>query len=143
MSELSRAISAASVPDPIDVQVGANIRARRKELHVSQTALADYLGLTFQQVQKYERGANRVSASVLWRMCTRLDCPITYPFEGLATIKSGDLASGRTAKAMRALDAVPELEEVPTLPLQARKALGLVIKGLLWGDAATQQGAQA
>jgi transcriptional regulator with XRE-family HTH domain len=53
------------MPDPIDVEVGARIRARRRALGLSQTALADVLGLTFQQIQKYERGTNRVSASKL------------------------------------------------------------------------------
>lgn len=61
------------MPDPIDVEVGARIRARRKSLAMSQTRLADTLGLTFQQVQKYERGTNRVSASVLVRIARTLD----------------------------------------------------------------------
>jgi transcriptional regulator with XRE-family HTH domain len=52
-------------PDPIDVAVGARVRARRKALGLSQTGLAEALGLTFQQIQKYERGANRISASKL------------------------------------------------------------------------------
>ena len=66
------------MPDPIDVGVGARIRIRRRELDLSQSALGQHLGLTFQQVQKYERGANRVSASRLWRMAIVLDVPITY-----------------------------------------------------------------
>ena len=52
-------------PDPIDVAVGARVRIRRRWLGFSQTQLATALGITFQQVQKYERGANRVSASML------------------------------------------------------------------------------
>lgn len=58
-------------PNPIDVAVGQRIRARRRELHQSQGDLAKALGITFQQVQKYERGANRVSASRL------VDCAST------------------------------------------------------------------
>ena len=54
-------------PDPIDVTVGAAIRFRRKEIDHSQSALAEALGVTFQQVQKYERGTNRISASMLVR----------------------------------------------------------------------------
>ena len=53
-------------PDPIDVAVGHRIRVRRKWLGISQSTLADHLGVSFQQVQKYERGANRTSASMLW-----------------------------------------------------------------------------
>ena len=54
-------------PDPIDLAVGVRIRIRRKLLNVSQSALAEHLGISFQQVQKYERGANRISASMLVR----------------------------------------------------------------------------
>ena len=53
-------------PNPVDVHVGLRIRLRRKELGVSQEKLAEAIGLTFQQVQKYERAANRVSASKLY-----------------------------------------------------------------------------
>ena len=63
-------------PDPIDIDVGARIRARRAVLGVSQTKLATALGLTFQQVQKYERGDNRVSASTLVRVAGALDTSV-------------------------------------------------------------------
>ena len=63
-------------PDPIDIAVGARIRMRRRHVGVSQQALADELGVSFQQVQKYERGANRVSASVLVKIARRLDCTV-------------------------------------------------------------------
>ena len=71
-------------PNPIDLHVGARIRMRRKILGVSQERLADDLGLTFQQVQKYERGANRVSASKLYEIARSLQAPISYFFDGLA-----------------------------------------------------------
>lgn len=64
------------MPDPIDVEVGIRIRTRRKLLGVSQTQLAQSLGLTFQQVQKYERGANRVSASTLVRIARTLETTV-------------------------------------------------------------------
>jgi transcriptional regulator with XRE-family HTH domain len=69
-------------PDPVDLYVGARIRMRRKLLGVSQERLAEQLGLTFQQVQKYERGANRVSASKLHAIGTALSAPVAYFFEG-------------------------------------------------------------
>jgi transcriptional regulator with XRE-family HTH domain len=62
----------ANNPDPIDLAVGARIRAQRKAVAMSQTVLAEGVGLTFQQIQKYERGANRVSASVLVRIAAHL-----------------------------------------------------------------------
>ena len=71
-------------PDPIDVAVGARMRMRRKTLGLTQTALAEALGITFQQVQKYERGANRVSASKLYEIAQTLQVPVTYFFDGLA-----------------------------------------------------------
>ena len=71
-------------PNPVDLHVGARIRMRRRMQGVSQERLADALGLTFQQVQKYERGANRVSASKLYEIAASLRTPVSYFFEGLA-----------------------------------------------------------
>jgi transcriptional regulator with XRE-family HTH domain len=70
-------------PNPIDRHVGLRIRLRRKELGISQEKLADSIGLTFQQVQKYERAANRVSASKLWEVARALNTNISYFYEGL------------------------------------------------------------
>ena len=69
-------------PDPIDVHVGAKIRERRLVLGMSQETLGDRLKISFQQLQKYERGANRVSASTLHRLTQILDAPISYFFDG-------------------------------------------------------------
>lgn len=69
-------------PNPIDLHVGARTRLRRGILGLSQEKLADALGITFQQVQKYERGANRVSASRLHKLSEILDVPVSYFFEG-------------------------------------------------------------
>ena len=63
-------------PDPIDVAVGARIRTRRRATGLSQTQLAEALGITFQQVQKYERGANRVSASMLVKIAAKLETSV-------------------------------------------------------------------
>jgi transcriptional regulator with XRE-family HTH domain len=70
-------------PNPIDRHVGLRIRLRRKELGISQEKLAESIGLTFQQVQKYERAANRVSASKLWEVARALETSISYFYEGL------------------------------------------------------------
>ena len=64
-------------PDPIDIDVGRRIRVRRKWLGVSQASLAEHLGVSFQQVQKYERGFNRVSASVLVRIAEKLETTVS------------------------------------------------------------------
>ena len=70
-------------PDPVDVFVGSKIRERRLVLGMSQEALGDRLQISFQQLQKYERGANRVSASTLHRLTRILDAPVSYFFDGV------------------------------------------------------------
>jgi transcriptional regulator with XRE-family HTH domain len=65
-------------PNPIDVHVGARVRLRRTLLGMSQEKLGDSIGLTFQQVQKYERGANRIGASRLWELAEVLDVPVGF-----------------------------------------------------------------
>jgi len=70
------------LPHAVDIHVGARIRQKRKEMGMSQEVLATQLDLTFQQVQKYERGANRVSASKLHEIAVSLKTPITYFFAG-------------------------------------------------------------
>ncbi len=69
-------------PNPVDLYVGKRIRDRRKEVQVTQEKLAEHLGLTFQQVQKYEKGANRVSASKLYEIARALNASIEYFFRG-------------------------------------------------------------
>ena len=68
-------------PNPVDIHVGSRLRLRRKFLGLSQTDLGDALQLTFQQVQKYERGSNRVSASKLYEAGKMLKVPVGYFFE--------------------------------------------------------------
>ena len=71
------------IPNPVDVHVGARLRVCRTLLGMSQTDLGDALGLTFQQVQKYERGANRISASRLFDLSRVLDVPLEYFFDDM------------------------------------------------------------
>lgn len=73
-------------PHPVDLHVGARIRLARKDRGMSQEALADALGLTFQQVQKYERGSNRISASKMFEASKALDLPPAWFFEGVADL---------------------------------------------------------
>jgi transcriptional regulator with XRE-family HTH domain len=67
---------------PIDKHVGARVRMRRIMLNMSQEAIGDALGLTYQQIQKYEKGSNRISASRLRLLCTILQAPVSFFFEG-------------------------------------------------------------
>lgn len=77
-------------PNPVDRHVGLRIRMRRKELGMSQERLAEAIGLTFQQVQKYERATNRVSASKLFEMARALQTSIAYFYEGLEEAGAGE-----------------------------------------------------
>ena len=79
-------------PDPVDIHVGERLRARRMLLGISQEKLADAVGITFQQVQKYERGTNRISCSRLWQFCKVLEAEVPYFFEHLDK-KSKTMAS--------------------------------------------------
>ena len=117
-------------PNPIDRHVGLRIRMRRKELGVSQEKLAESIGLTFQQVQKYERAANRVSASKLWEMARALNTSVAYFYEGLGgeTSRGSNLPKEEvqdfllTAEGMELATAFPRISE----PRVRRKILELV-----------------
>jgi transcriptional regulator with XRE-family HTH domain len=90
-------------PSPIDVHVGSRIRLRRTLLGMSQERLGDQLGLTFQQVQKYERGVNRVGASRLFDLARVLDVPISFFFD--------DMPDGLVGSSSRRAPGVPETPE--------------------------------
>ena len=92
-------------PSPIDVHVGARVRLRRTLLGLSQSALGEAIGLTFQQVQKYERGMNRVSASKLWQLSSVLDVPVSYFFDDM----SPELKDAGVADVSRPSHTAPDL----------------------------------
>jgi transcriptional regulator with XRE-family HTH domain len=79
----SRGRTPSGKPNPIDVHVGGRVRLRRTLLGMSQEKLGEALGLTFQQVQKYERGANRVGASRLFDLSRVLDVPVSFFFDDM------------------------------------------------------------
>jgi transcriptional regulator with XRE-family HTH domain len=83
-------------PNPIDKHVGSRVRMRRMMLSMSQEKLGGALGLTFQQVQKYEKGTNRIGASRLQQISHILQVPVAFFFEGAPTFhpQSGDGAEG-------------------------------------------------
>jgi transcriptional regulator with XRE-family HTH domain len=99
-------VTRPSEPDPIDKYVGARIRMRRIMLRMSQTKLGGAAGVTFQQVQKYEKGTNRVSASRLHQFAKILDVSVSFFFEGAPTAKVvGSKSSGnRVATPAHVLD---------------------------------------
>jgi transcriptional regulator with XRE-family HTH domain len=98
-------------PHPVDVHVGARVRLRRTLLGMSQEKLGDALGLTFQQVQKYERGTNRIGASRLYHLSRVLDVPVEFFFE---EIDHGQLQA----------DYHPGLSEPAAPPFEGEKGAG-------------------
>jgi len=86
--------ASAATPDPIDVSIGSRLRLRRLAMGFSQETLARSLGITFQQIQKYERGTNRIFASRLFHLARVLRVPIAYFFQGLSP--EGEAAGGET-----------------------------------------------
>jgi transcriptional regulator with XRE-family HTH domain len=73
--------------NPVDLFVGKRLRQRRRLLGLTQQKLADEVNIRFQQIQKYESGSNRISASRLWALSKALDVPISYFFEGLDAVE--------------------------------------------------------
>jgi transcriptional regulator with XRE-family HTH domain len=117
-------------PHPVDVHVGARIRLRRKMAGASQSQVGQALGLTFQQLQKYERGSNRISASRLHDLARHLDTPAAWFFEGLAGPEVDDENARRLAQ-LEAFLASPDGADLaatlPRLPArQRRQVLALV-----------------
>ncbi len=110
-------------PDPIDIAVGARIRMRRKVLGVSQQGLADVLGVTFQQVQKYERGTNRVSASMLVKIARRLDCTVaSLVGEDIGAVDNSLAPTLAVPGALELVEAFARIEDVQV----RRRALELL-----------------
>jgi len=103
-----------------DIEIGRKIRALRLERGLSQTSLAEGIGLTFQQVQKYEKGANRVSAGRLQRIADLLSIPVTFFYDGVgAPAKKRDigdpgLAFLQTKGAIRLMRAYTEISSRTT-----------------------------
>lgn len=100
---------------PVDAHVGKRIRHRRWVIGMTQQQLAEQVGIKFQQIQKYETGANRVSASRLWDIARVLDAPIPFFFEGLDsdTSRTGgnDMMADREAlELVRVYYAIPETQ---------------------------------
>ncbi len=93
----------ASVPNPIDIHVGGRVRLRRTLLGMSQMALGAALKLTFQQVQKYERGVNRIGSSRLYHLSQILDVPVAYFFDEMPPLDKR---------------AMPGLGETPPAPFE-------------------------
>jgi transcriptional regulator with XRE-family HTH domain len=107
----------ADKPDPVDIQVGSRVRLRRNMLGLSQEKLGQEIGLTFQQVQKYERGANRIGASRLHELSRVLDVPVAFFFDDVDPVRAPAIPGGF---------AEPPAEAFESDPLRRRETVELV-----------------
>ena len=103
---------------PVDVHVGQRVRQRRWMLGMTQQQLANAVGIKFQQIQKYETGANRVSASRLWDIAHALDVPVSFFFEGLEGASEDRSSTGDVLTDKEALELVRAYYAMP--PSQRR-----------------------
>ena len=113
-------------PNPIDLNIARRLRERRLVAGWSQERLGDALGLTFQQVQKYERGANRVSASMLVRTARFLECPVAY----LVDEDALKTTSADTADQLMAPGAMDLLSAWRPLPPASRQAVLNLVRAI-------------
>ncbi len=117
-------------PNPIDVQVGSRVRLRRNMLGLSQEKLGEAISLTFQQVQKYERGANRIGASRLHELSRVLDVPVSFFFDDMDPVRAPAIPSGFSE---------PPAEAFESDPLRKRETVELVEAYYAIEDAAVRR----
>lgn len=120
-------------PHPVDLHVGARIRLRRKMVGASQSQLGQALGLSFQQLQKYERGTNRISASRLHDLATYLDAPVAWFFEGLTEPGPDQEGAERLARVEAFLsspDGADLATALPRLPARQRRQILALVRSL-------------
>ena len=107
---------------PVDILVGKRIRHRRWVVGMTQQQLAESVGIKFQQIQKYETGANRVSASRLWDIAEALDIPVSFFFEGISEDGVVEASSG-TADLMGDKEALDLVRSYYSIPENQRRRL--------------------
>ncbi|CUW41878.1 Conserved protein of unknown function (lambda repressor-like DNA-binding domains 80-176) (plasmid) [Magnetospirillum sp. XM-1] len=103
-------------PDPIDIHVGNRMKERRVMLGISQATMGGHLRITFQQVQKQEKGRNRISASTLWRIAKALEVPVSYFFDQMDEGTSADAPS----RPSSTLGAEPDIRDLRSIGMLLR-----------------------
>lgn len=116
------------MPHPIDLHVGNRVRQRRRLLGMTQQKLADSVRIRFQQIQKYESGTNRISASRLWTLAKALDVPVAYFFDGVeagayAPETNGDHAVNAPADVFQNKDTIALVRAFYTMNDEPRRRL--------------------
>jgi len=127
-TELSE--SSTKAPDPMDIALGAAVRIRRRTLGISQEALADQCGVSFQQVQKYENGANRISFSRLVQIARALECRVVDLMDVLDTSDGEVTGDLDLLTRMRTPGAVELLDAYEHMTPEARGSLVTLLRAL-------------
>lgn len=122
-------------PDPMDIALGATVRIRRRTIGMSQESLAEQCGVSFQQIQKYENGANRISFSRLVQIARALKCRVVDLMDVLDNEGQGDVGDLDLLGRMRTPGALDLLSAFEQLPQEARSALVSFMRALTEKDA--------
>jgi transcriptional regulator with XRE-family HTH domain len=128
------------VAHPIDLHVGNRVRQRRKLMGMTQQALAEAVDIRFQQVQKYESGANRISASRLWQLANALNVPVSYFYEGfgepavILEVSNGDHDATLDADPFKNTDTLALMRAFYTMNAEPRRRLLDLAKAMTGGE---------
>lgn len=128
--------------NPVDLHIGQRVRHRRWLLGMTQQQLAQSVGIRFQQIQKYESGANRISASRLWDLAKALDMPVSFFFEGLAAVKEGDVVESNGDGMMQNKETMDLIRAYYGLEEGPRRRLLDLAKAISGTDARTEERAE-
>jgi hypothetical protein len=122
--------------DDIDLHLGRRLRRRRRLLGLTQQQLAVQVGIRFQQIQKYECGANRISAARLWQLAEALETPVAYFYDGLAEAMEADAPTPKGGEVFSRKETLDLIQAYYQLYERPRRRLLDLAKSLHAGDAA-------
>ncbi|KQR56331.1 helix-turn-helix domain-containing protein [Brevundimonas sp. Leaf168] len=122
--------------DDIDLHLGRRLRRRRRLLGLTQQQLAVQVGIRFQQIQKYECGANRISAARLWQLAEALETPVAYFYDGLAEAMEADAPPPKGGEVFSRKETLDLIQAYYQLDERPRRRLLDLAKSLHAGEAA-------
>ena len=122
--------------DDIDLHLGRRLRRRRRLLGLTQQQLAVQVGIRFQHIQKYECGANRISAARLWQLAEALETPVAYFYDGLAEAMEADAPTPKAGEVFSRKETLDLIQAYYQLDERPRRRLLDLAKSLHAGDAA-------
>ncbi|MDD4616878.1 MAG: helix-turn-helix domain-containing protein [Alphaproteobacteria bacterium] len=123
---IKKTILRSENPDPVDIHVGSRLRMRRNLVGLSQEQLGKSLGLTFQQIQKYERGINRMGSSRLFQVAKTLSVPVAYFFEEMPEAMGNSSQPGFAEEGQSTIEGAPGEHQSDYDILRRRETLELI-----------------